>query len=72
MHKPSGAVVAETESRLSEATKGLTKLDLREQELKDMEVARMLQEEEIKVTRQETRKMLDFCAYRIKIKPKVI
>lgn len=49
MHKGSGAVVAETEYGLSEATKGLTKLDLREQELKDMEVARKLQEEEIKV-----------------------
>lgn len=44
----------ETEYGLSEATKGLTKLDLREQELKDLEVARKLQEEEIKV-RKETR-----------------
>lgn len=34
---------------LNEATKGITKLDLREQELKDMEVARKLQEEELKV-----------------------
>uniref|UniRef100_A0A3B5KYC1 Uncharacterized protein n=1 Tax=Xiphophorus couchianus TaxID=32473 RepID=A0A3B5KYC1_9TELE len=33
---------------LTEATKGLTNLDLREQELKDMEVARRLQEEELK------------------------
>lgn len=49
MHRGSGAVVAETEYRLSEATKGLKKLDLREQELKDMEVARRMQEEEIKV-----------------------
>ncbi|GAA6214117.1 coiled-coil domain-containing protein 50 isoform X3 [Lates japonicus] len=49
VHRGSGAVVAETEYGLSEATKGLTKLDLREQELKDMEVARKLQEEEIKV-----------------------
>lgn len=45
----------ETEYGLSEATKGLTKLDLREQELKDLEVARKLQEEEIKV-RKETRR----------------
>ncbi len=49
MHKSSGAVIAETEYGLNEATKGLTKLDLREQELKDMEVARRLQDEEIKV-----------------------
>lgn len=61
MHRGSGAVVAETEFELSEATKGLTKLDLREQELKDMEVARKLQEEEIKV-RKEPRKVLD-CVY---------
>lgn len=51
VHRGSGAVVAENsvEFGLSAATKGLTKLDLREQELKDMEVARKLQEEEIKV-----------------------
>ncbi|KAE8294130.1 Coiled-coil domain-containing protein 50 Protein Ymer [Larimichthys crocea] len=49
VHRGSGAVVSEMEYGLSEATKGLTKLDLREQELKDMEVARKLQEEEIKV-----------------------
>ena len=49
MHRGSGAVIAETELKLSEATKGLTKLDIREQELKDMEVARKLQDEEIKV-----------------------
>lgn len=49
VHRGSGAVVAETEYELSEATKGLTKLDLREQELKDMEVARRMQEEEVKV-----------------------
>lgn len=59
MHRGSGAVIAETELKLSEATKGLTKLDLREQELKDMEVARKLQEEEIKV-RSQSRKVLDF------------
>lgn len=57
VHKGSGAVVAETEYRLSEATKGLTKLDIREQELKDMEVARKLQEEELKV-RKEAKKAL--------------
>lgn len=50
MHKGSGAVVAETEYGVSDAAKGLTKLDLREQELKDMEVARKIQEEELKVS----------------------
>ncbi|XP_041647422.1 coiled-coil domain-containing protein 50 isoform X1 [Cheilinus undulatus] len=55
VHRGSGAVVAETEYGLSEATKGLTKLDLREQELKDMEVARMLQEEEIKASKMHVR-----------------
>lgn len=49
VHKVSGSVVAETEFGLNEATRGLTKLDLREQELIDMEVARKLQEEEVKV-----------------------
>lgn len=49
MHKSSGAVIAETEYRVSDAARGLTKLDLREQELKDMEVARKFQEEELKV-----------------------
>lgn len=52
VHRGSGAVIAETEYELSEATKGLTKLDLREQELKDMEVARKLQEDEINVGRE--------------------
>ncbi|XP_044054300.1 coiled-coil domain-containing protein 50 isoform X2 [Siniperca chuatsi] len=57
VHRGSGAVVAETslEFGLSEATKGLTKLDLREQELKDMEVARKLQEEEIKASKMHVR-----------------
>lgn len=32
-----------------EATQGLAHLDVQDQELKDLEVARMLQEEEIKV-----------------------
>ncbi|XP_033821716.1 coiled-coil domain-containing protein 50 isoform X2 [Periophthalmus magnuspinnatus] len=48
LHKGSGEVVAETDYRLTEATKGLTKLDIHEQELKDREVARKLQEEELK------------------------
>lgn len=34
---------------MREATHGLAHLDLQDQELKDLEVARMLQEEEIKV-----------------------
>lgn len=55
MHRGSGAVVAETKYGVSEATKGLTKLDIRDQELIDMEVAKKLQEEEIKV-RMETSK----------------
>uniref|UniRef100_A0A3B3YHU9 Coiled-coil domain-containing protein n=1 Tax=Poecilia mexicana TaxID=48701 RepID=A0A3B3YHU9_9TELE len=46
--KGSGSIIPETEYGLTEATKGLTNLDLREQELKDMEVARRLQEEELK------------------------
>lgn len=58
MHRGSGAVIAETEYGVSEATKGLTKLDIREQELKDMEVARKMQEEEIKVMK-ETGNTLD-------------
>uniref|UniRef100_A0A1A7YBP9 Coiled-coil domain containing 50 n=1 Tax=Iconisemion striatum TaxID=60296 RepID=A0A1A7YBP9_9TELE len=48
VHKGSGSVVAETAYGLNEATRELTKLDLREQEQKDMEVARKLQEEELK------------------------
>ncbi|KAM4548824.1 coiled-coil domain-containing protein 50 isoform 2-T2 [Odontesthes bonariensis] len=50
VNKVSGAVIRESEYGLNEATKGLVKLDLREQEQKDMEVARKLQEEEIKNT----------------------
>lgn len=49
MHRGGGTVVAGSEYGLSEATQGLTRLDLREQELRDMEVARRMQEEEIKV-----------------------
>ncbi|MEQ2178744.1 hypothetical protein GOODEAATRI_017319, partial [Goodea atripinnis] len=48
VHKGSGSPIAETEYGLTEVTKGLTNLDLREQELKDLEVARRLQEEELK------------------------
>lgn len=55
VHRGSGAVVPEMEYGLSEATQGLTKLDLREQELKDMEVARKLQEEEIKASKMHVR-----------------
>ncbi|CAJ1060659.1 coiled-coil domain-containing protein 50 isoform X4 [Xyrichtys novacula] len=52
VHRGSGAVVvADAEYGLNEATKGLTKLDLRELEMKDMEVARKLQEEEIKASK---------------------
>ena len=58
MHRSSGAVIAGTEYGVTEATRGITKLDIREQELKDMEVARKLQEEEIKV-RKESREGLD-------------
>uniref|UniRef100_A0A3P8S6S9 Coiled-coil domain containing 50a n=1 Tax=Amphiprion percula TaxID=161767 RepID=A0A3P8S6S9_AMPPE len=55
VHRGSGTVIAETEYGLNEATKGLTKLDLREQELKDMEVARKMQEEEIKASKTHVR-----------------
>ncbi|TDH08603.1 hypothetical protein EPR50_G00099330 [Perca flavescens] len=56
VHRGSGAVVvAETEYGVSEATKGLAKLDIREQELKDMEVARKLQEEEVKASKMHVR-----------------
>ncbi|XP_070764532.1 coiled-coil domain-containing protein 50 [Enoplosus armatus] len=57
VHRGSGAVIAETsvEYGVSEATKGLTKLDIREQELKDMEVARKLQEDEIKASKMHVR-----------------
>ncbi|KAM7387874.1 hypothetical protein PAMP_024085 [Pampus punctatissimus] len=55
VHKVSGAVIAENEYGLSEATKGLTNLDLREQELKDMEVAKRMQEEEVKASKSHVR-----------------
>ncbi|XP_054645124.1 coiled-coil domain-containing protein 50 isoform X2 [Dunckerocampus dactyliophorus] len=53
VQKGSGAVIEEY--GLNEATKGLTKLDLRQQELKDMEVARWLQEEEVKASKSHVR-----------------
>ncbi|XP_061883805.1 coiled-coil domain-containing protein 50 [Entelurus aequoreus] len=52
--KGSGAVVGE-EYGLNKATEGLVKLDLQEQELKDMEVARQLQEEEVKASKSHVR-----------------
>ncbi|XP_047442873.1 coiled-coil domain-containing protein 50 isoform X4 [Mugil cephalus] len=55
VHRGSGAVVAETKYGVSEATKGLTKLDIRDQELIDMEVAKKLQEEEIKASKMHVR-----------------
>lgn len=42
-------MVSQSEYGLEETTKGLKKLHLTDQELKDMEVARKIQEEEIKV-----------------------
>uniref|UniRef100_A0A3Q2P2D0 Coiled-coil domain containing 50a n=1 Tax=Fundulus heteroclitus TaxID=8078 RepID=A0A3Q2P2D0_FUNHE len=47
-HKGSSSSIAADDYGLTDATKGLTNLDLREQELKDMEVARRLYEEELK------------------------
>ncbi|XP_029286080.1 coiled-coil domain-containing protein 50 isoform X3 [Cottoperca gobio] len=55
VHRGSGAVIAETEYGVSEATKGLVKLDIRDQELKDMEVARKMQEDEIKSSKMHVR-----------------
>ncbi|KAK5869876.1 hypothetical protein PBY51_024560 [Eleginops maclovinus] len=54
VHRGSGAVIP-AEFGVTEATKGLAKLDIREQELKDMEVARKLQEEEIKASKMHVR-----------------
>uniref|UniRef100_A0A3B3HEF5 Coiled-coil domain containing 50a n=1 Tax=Oryzias latipes TaxID=8090 RepID=A0A3B3HEF5_ORYLA len=49
LHRGSAAVIGQSaEFGLSEATQELTKLDLRELELRDMEVAKKLQEEELK------------------------
>lgn len=42
-------MVSQSEYGLDETTRGLKKLDLTDQELKDLEVARKIQEEEIKV-----------------------
>ncbi|KAF7668349.1 hypothetical protein LDENG_00020440 [Lucifuga dentata] len=55
VHRGSGAVVAENEYGLYEATKGMVRLDLREQELKDMEVARRIQDEELKASKMHIR-----------------
>lgn len=55
VHKGSGSVLTETDYRLNEATKGLTKLDIHDLEHRDREVARRLQEEEIKATNVQTR-----------------
>lgn len=44
-------MVSQSEIGLDETTRGLKKLDLTDQELKDLEVARKIQEEEIKVRR---------------------
>ncbi|KAG9341602.1 hypothetical protein JZ751_019118 [Albula glossodonta] len=40
---------------MREATQGITRLDLREQELRDLEVARRLQEEELKASQRDKR-----------------
>nr|XP_061791021.1 coiled-coil domain-containing protein 50-like [Nerophis lumbriciformis] len=47
--------VIDPEYGLGEATRDMTKLDLREQELKDMEVARRMQEEEVKASKSHVR-----------------
>ncbi|XP_037104765.1 coiled-coil domain-containing protein 50 isoform X3 [Syngnathus acus] len=52
--KGSGSFV-EGEYGVGEATRDLTKLDLREQELKDLEVARRMQEEEVKASKTHVR-----------------
>lgn len=44
-------MVSPSEFGLDETTRGLKKLHLTDQELKDLEVARKIQEEEIKVRR---------------------
>lgn len=43
--------MSQSQYGLEETTRGLKKLELTDQELKDMEVARKIQEEEIKVRR---------------------
>ncbi|XP_041695894.1 coiled-coil domain-containing protein 50 isoform X1 [Coregonus clupeaformis] len=50
-----GAVVVGGEYGMGEATQGIAKLDLREQEILDMEVARKLQEEEVKASKMDKR-----------------
>ncbi|XP_077439789.1 coiled-coil domain-containing protein 50 isoform X2 [Vanacampus margaritifer] len=54
VHKESGSFV-EGEYGLDEAARDLNKLDLREQELKDLEVARRMQEEEVKASKSHVR-----------------
>ncbi|XP_051930159.1 coiled-coil domain-containing protein 50 isoform X3 [Hippocampus zosterae] len=54
VHKGSGEFV-EGEYGPDEATRDLTKLDLREQELKDLEVARRMHEEEVKASKSHVR-----------------
>ncbi|XP_011613247.1 coiled-coil domain-containing protein 50 isoform X3 [Takifugu rubripes] len=51
VHRGSGAVVSKSEFGLDETTRGMKKLDLTDQELKDLEVARKIQEEEIKASK---------------------
>nr|XP_046157567.1 nuclear speckle splicing regulatory protein 1-like isoform X1 [Oncorhynchus gorbuscha] len=50
-----GAVVVGGEYGMGEATQGIAQLDLREQEILDMEVARKLQEEEVKASKMDKR-----------------
>ncbi|XP_036441990.1 coiled-coil domain-containing protein 50 isoform X3 [Colossoma macropomum] len=50
-----GGRIVRGEYGMKEATQGLAQMDLREQELKDMEVARRLQEEELKASRLDKR-----------------
>ncbi|KAJ7993523.1 hypothetical protein DPEC_G00273290 [Dallia pectoralis] len=50
-----GPVLAGGEYGLGEVTQGITKLNLRDQELLDMEVARKLQEEEMKASKMDKR-----------------
>ncbi|KAJ8279452.1 hypothetical protein COCON_G00065180 [Conger conger] len=54
-HSREGGRKLRGEYGLREATQGITRLDLQEQELKDMEVARRLQEEEMKESQMDKR-----------------
>ncbi|KAJ3598783.1 hypothetical protein NHX12_032747, partial [Muraenolepis orangiensis] len=53
VHRGGGTIVAGHEYGLADATQGLTRLDLRDQEVIDMEVARRLHEEEIKASKKD-------------------